>query len=171
MAKAAPTDAARPAKPTIANTLAYIYRENGIKGLYRGVTPRIGLGIWQTVRRPRLSSSPRACPACARGRLFIHGIGDVCSRSFPSCRSAWSRSPTSCVPSLASSFRRLRTDLEHAHAGQGLAQRQEVSVVVVANPFSLPFLALAAPKRTFSLSLSLFPSLQQALSLVSLSLG
>ena len=41
--------ATRPAKPTIANTLAYIYRENGIKGLYRGVTPRIGLGIWQTV--------------------------------------------------------------------------------------------------------------------------
>lgn len=60
MAKAAPTDAARPAKPTIANTLAYIYRENGIKGLYRGVTPRIGLGIWQTVRRgfpPRRGSS------------------------------------------------------------------------------------------------------------------
>jgi hypothetical protein len=40
----------RPAKPTIANTLAYIYKENGVKGLYRGVTPRIGLGIWQTVR-------------------------------------------------------------------------------------------------------------------------
>ncbi|GAA5831784.1 hypothetical protein JCM11251_003881 [Rhodosporidiobolus azoricus] len=39
----------RPAKPTIANTLSYIYKENGIKGLYRGVTPRIGLGIWQTV--------------------------------------------------------------------------------------------------------------------------
>jgi hypothetical protein len=39
----------RPAKPTIANTFAYIYRENGIKGLYRGVTPRIGLGIWQTI--------------------------------------------------------------------------------------------------------------------------
>jgi hypothetical protein len=31
------------------NTLGYIYRENGIKGLYRGVTPRIGLGIWQTI--------------------------------------------------------------------------------------------------------------------------
>jgi len=68
MAKAAPTDAARPAKPTIANTLAYIYRENGIKGLYRGVTPRIGLGIWQTVRSLP-SSRPRACPACVRGRL------------------------------------------------------------------------------------------------------
>ena len=39
----------RPEKPTILNTLSYIYRENGIKGLYRGVTPRIGLGIWQTV--------------------------------------------------------------------------------------------------------------------------
>ncbi|KIY45747.1 mitochondrial carrier [Fistulina hepatica ATCC 64428] len=39
----------RPAKPTILNTLAYIYKENGIKGLYRGVTPRIGLGVWQTI--------------------------------------------------------------------------------------------------------------------------
>ncbi|KAF8634427.1 hypothetical protein AX15_000878 [Amanita polypyramis BW_CC] len=39
----------RPAKLTIMNTLKFIYKENGIKGLYRGVTPRIGLGIWQTV--------------------------------------------------------------------------------------------------------------------------
>jgi len=39
----------RPAKLTIFNTLAFVYRENGIRGLYRGVTPRIGLGIWQTV--------------------------------------------------------------------------------------------------------------------------
>lgn len=36
-------------KKTIVNTLQYIYKENGIKGLYRGVAPRIGLGIWQTV--------------------------------------------------------------------------------------------------------------------------
>lgn len=43
------TDPNRPAKPTIMNTLAYIYKQNGIKGLYRGVTPRIGLGIWQTI--------------------------------------------------------------------------------------------------------------------------
>ncbi|KZT61417.1 putative YHM2-protein of the mitochondrial carrier family [Calocera cornea HHB12733] len=33
----------------IFGTLAYVYRENGIKGLYRGVTPRIALGIWQTI--------------------------------------------------------------------------------------------------------------------------
>ncbi|KAF8337416.1 mitochondrial carrier domain-containing protein [Cantharellus anzutake] len=42
-------DSKRPAKPTVLNTLAYVYRENGIKGLYRGVTPRVGLGIWQTI--------------------------------------------------------------------------------------------------------------------------
>lgn len=48
MSKAAHS-AGRPEKLTILNTLSYIYRENGIKGLYRGVTPRIGLGIWQTV--------------------------------------------------------------------------------------------------------------------------
>ncbi len=42
-------DSKRPTKPTVFNTLGYIYRENGIKGLYRGVTPRIGLGIWQTI--------------------------------------------------------------------------------------------------------------------------
>jgi len=45
----ATANANRPAKLTILNTLAFIYKENGIKGLYRGVTPRIGLGIWQTV--------------------------------------------------------------------------------------------------------------------------
>lgn len=43
------TSANRPAKLTVFNTLGYIYKENGIKGLYRGVTPRIGLGIWQTI--------------------------------------------------------------------------------------------------------------------------
>ncbi|KDR85339.1 hypothetical protein GALMADRAFT_234161 [Galerina marginata CBS 339.88] len=42
-------NANRPAKLTILNTLNFIYKENGIKGLYRGVTPRIGLGIWQTI--------------------------------------------------------------------------------------------------------------------------
>lgn len=48
MAKAA-AGSNRPAKLTIMNTLGYIYKENGIKGLYRGVTPRVGLGIWQTI--------------------------------------------------------------------------------------------------------------------------
>ncbi|KAI7957463.1 hypothetical protein MJO28_004558 [Puccinia striiformis f. sp. tritici] len=48
MAKQDP-GASRPAKLTVFNTLAYVYRENGVKGLYRGATPRICLGIWQTI--------------------------------------------------------------------------------------------------------------------------
>jgi hypothetical protein len=42
-------DPNRPKKMTVGNTFKYIYQSNGIKGLYRGVTPRIGLGVWQTV--------------------------------------------------------------------------------------------------------------------------
>lgn len=42
-------DPNRPKNLTVFKTLKYIYETNGIKGLYRGVTPRIGLGIWQTV--------------------------------------------------------------------------------------------------------------------------
>jgi len=49
MSKEATAAANRPAKLTIFNTFGYIYKENGIKGLYRGVTPRIALGIWQTI--------------------------------------------------------------------------------------------------------------------------
>jgi hypothetical protein len=42
-------DPNRPKKMTVGNTFKYIYSNNGLKGLYRGVTPRIGLGVWQTV--------------------------------------------------------------------------------------------------------------------------
>jgi len=42
-------DPNRPKKMTVANTAKYIYQSNGLKGLYRGVTPRIGLGVWQTI--------------------------------------------------------------------------------------------------------------------------
>lgn len=42
-------DPNRPKKMTVGNTFKYIYETNGLKGLYRGVTPRIGLGVWQTV--------------------------------------------------------------------------------------------------------------------------
>ena len=42
-------DPNRPKKLTVASTAKYIYSQNGMKGLYRGVTPRIGLGIWQTI--------------------------------------------------------------------------------------------------------------------------
>lgn len=42
-------DPNRPKKLSVAGAFKYIYQQNGIKGLYRGVTPRIGLGVWQTV--------------------------------------------------------------------------------------------------------------------------
>ncbi|CAD6443355.1 1f43baba-dfb7-48fc-9025-71a8980b80ed [Sclerotinia trifoliorum] len=42
-------DPNRPAKMTVGNTFKYIYGQNGISGLYRGVVPRIGLGVWQTI--------------------------------------------------------------------------------------------------------------------------
>lgn len=42
-------DPNRPANLTVGKTLKYVYGQNGLKGLYRGVAPRIGLGIWQTI--------------------------------------------------------------------------------------------------------------------------
>lgn len=42
-------DPNRPKNLGVMSALKYIYQNNGIKGLYRGVTPRIGLGVWQTV--------------------------------------------------------------------------------------------------------------------------
>lgn len=42
-------DPNRPKNLTVGKAFKYIYDSNGVKGLYRGVTPRIGLGIWQTV--------------------------------------------------------------------------------------------------------------------------
>lgn len=42
-------DPNRPKKMTVGNTFKYIYETNGLKGLYRGVMPRVGLGVWQTV--------------------------------------------------------------------------------------------------------------------------
>ena len=42
-------DPNRPKNLTVGKTLKYIYSNNGIQGLYRGVTPRIGLGVWQTI--------------------------------------------------------------------------------------------------------------------------
>ncbi|PWY79554.1 putative mitochondrial DNA replication protein [Aspergillus heteromorphus CBS 117.55] len=42
-------DPNRPKNLTVGKAAKYIYETNGIKGLYRGVAPRVGLGIWQTV--------------------------------------------------------------------------------------------------------------------------
>ncbi|KAI9053892.1 hypothetical protein LZ554_002837 [Drepanopeziza brunnea f. sp. 'monogermtubi'] len=42
-------DPNRPKKMTVGNTAKYIYQNNGLKGLYRGVVPRAGLSVWQTI--------------------------------------------------------------------------------------------------------------------------
>ncbi|GAB5586781.1 Mitochondrial DNA replication protein yhm2 [Umbelopsis nana] len=39
----------RPEHMTIGKAAKWIYQNNGIAGFYRGVVPRIGLGIWQTL--------------------------------------------------------------------------------------------------------------------------
>lgn len=42
-------DPNRPKNLTVGKTMRYIYQQNGIKSLYRGLLPRIGLSTWQTV--------------------------------------------------------------------------------------------------------------------------
>jgi len=42
-------DPNKPTKLGVWGTAKYIYSEAGFKGLYRGVTPRICLGVWQTI--------------------------------------------------------------------------------------------------------------------------
>lgn len=42
-------DPNRPKNLSVFGAFKYIYGQNGLKGLYRGVAPRIGLGIWQTI--------------------------------------------------------------------------------------------------------------------------
>jgi len=39
----------RPEKLNMFNTMAYVYKENGFGGLFKGVTPRMALGVWRTV--------------------------------------------------------------------------------------------------------------------------
>jgi hypothetical protein len=63
-------DPNRPAKPTILNTLKYIYDQNGIRGLYRGVSPRIGLGIWQSVCMISFADYGTFCFSAIKGKDF-----------------------------------------------------------------------------------------------------
>lgn len=42
-------DPNRPKNLGVMSAFSYIYKNNGLKGLYRGVTPRVALGVWQTV--------------------------------------------------------------------------------------------------------------------------
>jgi hypothetical protein len=39
----------RPDKMTMLKAVKWIYSQNGVAGFYRGISPRILLGVWQTV--------------------------------------------------------------------------------------------------------------------------
>lgn len=42
-------DPLRPSNPTMYTTLKHILRESGVRGLFRGVVPRIGVASWATI--------------------------------------------------------------------------------------------------------------------------
>lgn len=52
--------AGRPEKMSIVSASKYIYANNGLKGFFRGITPRVGLGIWQTLCMVALGDHFRA---------------------------------------------------------------------------------------------------------------
>jgi hypothetical protein len=58
-----------PTKKTVLNTLNYIYKTNGLKGLYRGVAPRIGLGQFDP---------PRSCAGLISRCLANYLYGQLC---------------------------------------------------------------------------------------------
>lgn len=62
-------DPNRPKKLTVGKAAKYIYEQNGIKGLYRGVTPRIALGVWQTICMVALGDVYVFPPSLSRFRL------------------------------------------------------------------------------------------------------
>ncbi|KAG2220027.1 hypothetical protein INT45_012203 [Circinella minor] len=49
----------RPEKMNISTAAKWIYQNSGVKGFYKGVVPRIGLGMWQTVCMVTIGDSLR----------------------------------------------------------------------------------------------------------------
>jgi hypothetical protein len=55
-------DPNKPMKLGVWGTAKYVYNEAGFKGLYRGVTPRIALGVWQTICMVALGDVAKVLP-------------------------------------------------------------------------------------------------------------
>ena len=53
-------------------TAKYIYGEAGLRGLYRGVTPRVALGVWQTICMVALGDVAKV------SILFLSKVTDIC---------------------------------------------------------------------------------------------
>jgi hypothetical protein len=52
----------KPTKLGVWGTAKYIYGEAGLRGLYRGVTPRVALGVWQTICMVALGDVAKVLP-------------------------------------------------------------------------------------------------------------
>ena len=61
-------DPNKPAKLGVWGTAKYIFNEAGLKGLYRGVTPRVALGVWQTICMVALGDVAKVLP------LFVYQL-------------------------------------------------------------------------------------------------
>jgi hypothetical protein len=59
---------------TIVQAFKWIHKNNGLMGFYRGVTPRIGLGIWQTI-----------CNGCSSRYGVWQRFGQRLSQEIDSC--------------------------------------------------------------------------------------
>ena len=57
------SDPARPEKPTIVSTFKHIIKNSGLRGLFRGVVPRIGVASWATVCMVGFGDTVRALVA------------------------------------------------------------------------------------------------------------
>ena len=75
-----------PTKKTVLNTLNYIYKTNGLKGLYRGVAPRIGLGELDGSNF-RAELTDRCLANCLYGQLcrLRQGCVSYFSQGTPDC--------------------------------------------------------------------------------------
>jgi len=73
-------DPNKPLKLGVWGTAKYVYSEAGLKGLYRGVTPRICLGVWQTICMVALGDVSKVPASLAFSsqltRLGIHCFTD-----------------------------------------------------------------------------------------------
>ncbi|KAL1915086.1 uncharacterized protein VTP21DRAFT_7567 [Calcarisporiella thermophila] len=64
----------RPENMTIASCAKYIWQNNGLRGFYRGATPRFGLGMWQTICMVYGGDSVKAWAADYQKRKALSAI-------------------------------------------------------------------------------------------------
>lgn len=69
-------DPNKPMKLGVWGTAKYVFNEAGLKGLYRGVTPRIALGVWQTICMVALGDVAKVLPPFPLAAFSF--VTDIC---------------------------------------------------------------------------------------------